>query len=153
MNNSEVSEEKRILWDTTAPKVILTDQLKRDGLTKLHFAAYAVGHFCNDLCASCWFTYLLYYVKAVVKLPDYISGFVMLSGQIADGITTPIVGFFSDKTNTRIGKRTPWYIFGTIFVIPTYLGIFIYPDFPMYSVTVAWYVILPALFNIGIFIF
>ena len=76
----------------------------------------------------------------------------MLSGQIADGITTPIVGFFSDKTNTRIGKRTPWYIFGTIFVVPTYLGIFIYPDFSMYAVTVAWYVTLPALFNVGIFI-
>ena len=88
-----------------------------------------MGHFCNDLCAAAWFTYVLYYVKDVVKLEDYIAGFVMLSGQIADGITTPLVGFFSDKTNTKIGKRTPWYIFGTLFVVPTFLGIFIYPDF------------------------
>jgi len=34
---------------------------------------------------------------------------VLLSGQIADGIATPIVGYYSDKVNTRIGQRTPWY--------------------------------------------
>jgi len=32
----------------------------------------------------------------------------LLSGQIADGLATPIVGYFSDKINTRFGKRTPW---------------------------------------------
>lgn len=35
---------------------------------------------------------------------------VLLSGQIADGISTPFVGYFSDKTETRIGKRTPWLV-------------------------------------------
>ena len=138
-----------MIWDTSAPQIILTDQIQRDGLSKIHFAAYAVGHFNNDLCAACWFTYVLYYVKDVVKLPDYISGFVILSGQIADGIATPIVGFLSDKTETKIGKRMPWYIFGTIFVVPTFLGIFIYPNFSNYGLEVAWYVTLPALFNVG----
>lgn len=27
-------------------------QLKRDGLTKSHIAAYSIGHFNNDLCAA-----------------------------------------------------------------------------------------------------
>jgi Na+/melibiose symporter-like transporter len=70
--------------------------MKRDGLLKRHLRAYAIGHFNNDLCAAAWFTYVLYYVKDVVGLDPTISGFVMLSGQIADGITTPIVGIFSD---------------------------------------------------------
>ena len=34
---------------------------------------------------------------------------VLLAGQLADGIFTPIVGYFSDKFNTRCGKRMPWY--------------------------------------------
>jgi len=51
----------------------------------------------------------------------------MLSGQVADGITTPIVGLFSDRCSTRIGSRAPWYIAGTIIVLPSFLGIFIYP--------------------------
>lgn len=73
----------------------------------------------------------------------------MLSGQIADGITTPIVGFYSDKTESRFGKRTPWYIFGTILVLPTFLGIFIHPEFDNEGMKIAYYVTLPAIFNVG----
>jgi Na+/melibiose symporter-like transporter len=72
---------------------------------------------------------VLFFVKEVVKLDSEIAGFVMLSGQIADGIMTPIVGILSDKFDTRCGKRTPWYIFGTLLVLPTFLGIFIQPNF------------------------
>lgn len=53
---------------------------KRDSLGPRQVAAYAVGHFSNDLCAAAWFTYVLYFVKEVVKLDPVISGFVMLSG-------------------------------------------------------------------------
>jgi GPH family glycoside/pentoside/hexuronide:cation symporter len=74
----------------------------------------------------------------------------MLSGQVADGITTPLVGFYSDKTNTKLGKRTPWYLFGSIFVLPTFLAIFIYPEFgDNENLKIAYYITLPALFNVG----
>lgn len=72
---------------------------------------------------------MLYFVKDVVKLDSVTSASVMLSGQLADGIATPLVGFFSDKFKTRIGKRMPWYIFGALLVYPTFLGLFIKPDF------------------------
>jgi len=72
------------------------NQMQRDGLTNIHIAAYSVGHFCNDLCAAMWFVYLSWYINKIVKLDATTTGFCMLSGQIADGITTPIVGFMSD---------------------------------------------------------
>lgn len=103
--------------------------MKRDALTKISKSAYAVSHFSNDLCAAVWFTYVLYYVKEVIGLDDVISGFVILSGQIADAITTPIVGFYSDKTETKMGKRQPWYLAGTILTIPSFLAIYIAPGF------------------------
>jgi len=31
--------------------------------------------------------------------------------------------------STRVGKRMPFYYFGFILVIPTFLGIFTYPPF------------------------
>lgn len=71
-----------------------------------------------------WFTYGLYYIKEVQDLTQAQTGLVILSGQIADGIATTIVGIFSDKTNTRCGRRMPWYIFGTIVVYPCFFGIF-----------------------------
>ena len=44
------------------------DPMIRDGVTTTILAAYSVGHFANDLCASMWFIYLSYYLINVVKL-------------------------------------------------------------------------------------
>jgi Na+/melibiose symporter-like transporter len=103
--------------------------MPRDSLGRLGTAAYAVGHINNDLCASMWFVYLTYYLKDVVGLDPNLTGFCALSGQIADGITTPLVGVFSDNCRTAVGKRMPWYYFGFIFVIPTFFSIFYHFDF------------------------
>ena len=48
----------------------------------------------------------------------------MLSGQLTDGITTPLVGVLSDKFDFSCGKRTPYYIFGTTIVIPSFFLLF-----------------------------
>ena len=49
--------------------------LKLDTLTRLQVMGYSVGHFQNDLCAACWFNYLLYFMKNVVFRTDPDSGF------------------------------------------------------------------------------
>jgi len=90
----------------------------------------------------------------VVRLTPKLTASCGLSGQLADGITTPIVGLLSDKTKTRCGKRMPWYYAGSLLVIPTFLGIFSYPmfinDLPLDDhKRTAWYVTLPAIFNVG----
>jgi Na+/melibiose symporter-like transporter len=121
-----------------------------DGLCKLHVKAYSIGHLSNDLCAAVWFTYALYYFQEVAKLGHTISGLAMLSGQLADGITTPICGLLSDKYETRIGRRAPWYIVGTIIVLPSFLGIFLTPSFVSQSTSqIVYYITLPAIFNVG----
>ena len=86
--------------------------IKRDGMTKINMGAYAVGHVYNDFCATLWFMYLLYFLTYPVQLGPGNASFALLSGQIADGIATNVVGLLIDKTNTRIGKKKPWYIFG-----------------------------------------
>ena len=75
----------------------------------------------------------------------------MLSGQLTDGITTPLVGVLSDKTETGIGKRTPWYLFGTLLVAPTFFFLFydVLPDNASESVKNAYFITLPAIFNVG----
>ena len=50
-------------------------KLKLDTLTRLQVIGYSVGHFQNDLCAACWFNYLLYFMKNVVFGTDPDSGF------------------------------------------------------------------------------
>lgn len=83
---------------------------------------YALGHFYNDLCAACWFNYLVFDLKEIQGIAW--APQALLSGQVADALATPLVGSFSDKTNTKFGKRTPWYVFGIILVSLTFIPTF-----------------------------
>ncbi|KAK2898464.1 hypothetical protein QQF64_032314 [Cirrhinus molitorella] len=87
---------------------------------------YAVGHFFNDLCASMWFTYLLVFYHSVLGFKDTNAGALLLVGQIADGICTPLVGYESDRTSGcgKYGKRKTWHLVGTISVFASFPFIF-----------------------------
>ena len=131
-------------------ELINHDSIKRDGLSRSHIWAYSVGHFCNDLCASQYAFFMTWYLTTVVKLDQHVAGLCLLSGQIADGFMTPLVGIYSDKFETkRCGKRMPWYIFGTIVVIPGFAGLFLYSNNDSKSSQYAVYMSLTALFNVG----
>ncbi|KRX01868.1 Major facilitator superfamily domain, general substrate transporter [Pseudocohnilembus persalinus] len=129
-------------------KLDITKKYKFDDLTTLNFWGYSVGHFFNDLCAAVWFNYLPYYLSAV---RNFDAQYAVLSGQFCDGIATPVVGLLSDRTNTSIGKRTPWYLFGTILVCVTFLPIYIYQitEGASSAMEMLFFISLPGLFNVG----
>jgi len=80
---------------------LLLRVMAKDKLEKIHFWAYGIGHFINDLTVACWFNFLLFFLKRVAETPS--APYVLLIGQVTDGISTPIVAYFSDKFDTRIG--------------------------------------------------
>lgn len=90
--------------------------------------SYGVGHVFNDLCASMWFTYTLIFFSKVLLFSEALSGAVVLIGQIADGLATPFVGYFSDRGDDfwfcKYGRRKTWHILGSIFVLLTFPFIF-----------------------------
>lgn len=67
--------------------------------------AYAVGHVLNDLCASIWFTYTLVFFQAGIQLPASLAGIIMLIGQVADAVATPIVGLGSDHSENEASNQ------------------------------------------------
>ena len=79
-----------------------------------------------------------------------------MAGQLADGIFTPIVGLYSDKFDTKIGKRKPWYILGTLIVPVSFFFVF-EECYPCKSasggsrvvVAIIWYCFFASLFNVG----
>lgn len=78
----------------------------------------------------------------------------MLSGQVADGLATPFVGYFSDRTNSRFGKRKPWYATGFVIVVVSFLFIFqncmiCSLDYNKTALKMSYYIFFPSLFNIG----
>lgn len=77
--------------------------------------SYAVGHFLNDLCASMWFTYLLLYLHSVRAYSSRGAGLLLLLGQVADGLCTPLVGYEADRAAgccPRYGPRKAWHLVG-----------------------------------------
>ena len=62
---------------------------------------YSFGHVFNDLCSSMWFTYLLLFFNKVLQFENTLAGVVLFVGQIADGLATLFVGYFSDRGGTN----------------------------------------------------
>ncbi|XP_061093945.1 major facilitator superfamily domain containing 12b [Conger conger] len=94
----------------------MSDELSLPILRRL---SYAVGHFLNDLCASMWFTYLLVYYHSVLGFRSTFVGALLLTGQIAGGICTPVIGYESDRTPgcETYGKRKTWHLLGTVGIL------------------------------------
>ncbi|XP_039103466.1 major facilitator superfamily domain-containing protein 12 [Hyaena hyaena] len=89
--------------------------------------SYAVGHFLNDLCASMWFTYLLLYLHSVRAYSSRGAGLLLLLGQVADGLCTPLVGYEADHAAgrcARFGPRKSWHLVGTVCVLLSFPFIF-----------------------------
>ncbi|GAA6104955.1 major facilitator superfamily domain-containing protein 12-like isoform X1 [Tachysurus ichikawai] len=97
-----------------------------ESIPLLNRLSYAVGHFLNDLCASMWFTYLLVYYHSVLGFQNTYAGVLLLVGQIADGVCTPLIGYESDRTAGcgGYGKRKTWHLIGTVSVIVSFPFIF-----------------------------
>uniref|UniRef100_D6RJ45 Major facilitator superfamily domain containing 12 n=1 Tax=Mus musculus TaxID=10090 RepID=D6RJ45_MOUSE len=73
--------------------------------------SFAVGHFLNDLCAGMWFTYLLLFLHSVRGYSSRGAGLLLLLGQVADGLCTPLVGYEADRAScVRCGPRKAWHL-------------------------------------------
>jgi len=100
------------------------------GLSLRQKIGYATGHVLNDLCASMWFTYLLLFYHKVLQFNNQYAGVVLLVGQLADGISTTIVGLASDRYTSswmcvKYGSRKSWHLIGTICVVCSFPFIFL----------------------------
>ncbi|KAM4887379.1 major facilitator superfamily domain-containing protein 12 [Thomomys bottae] len=89
--------------------------------------SFAVGHFLNDLSAAMWFSYLLLYLRAVRAYGSRGAGALLLLGQAADGLCTPLVGYEAARMRARCaryGPRRAWHLAGTICVLLSFPFIF-----------------------------
>jgi len=74
-----------------------------------------------------WFSYLLVYFHQILKLDAAMAGYLLLIGQLTDGLATPFVGIESDRVGLLgklYGKRKSWHFFGTVCVVLSFIFIF-----------------------------
>lgn len=71
-------------------------------------ASYGVGAAAYGVKDSGFGTFLLLFYNQVVGLPAATVGFVVMCALIIDAFVDPTVGFLSDRTRSRWGRRHPW---------------------------------------------
>jgi oligogalacturonide transporter len=66
------------------------------------------------------------FLTDVVKIPPVYASIIFLIGKIWDAITDPIMGYISDRTKSRWGRRRPYFLFGVPFIFLSFVMVW-YP--------------------------
>lgn len=116
---------------------------KLDFGTKLAFGAGDLG---TAITSMILISYLSPFLTDVAGLPPFLAGRTQLVGKIWDAVNDPMVGFASDRTQSKQGRRYPWIIWGAIpFGIFFFLH-WIVPDLNQWGLF-WYYTIVSILFN------
>ena len=81
---------------------------------------------------------LLSFLTNYLNVPVGIAGLLTTSVLIFDIITDPIVGYLSDRTNSRWGRRVPWMVIGAVILSGGIIGLFGVPQSFSIVGTIIW---------------
>ncbi len=92
-----------------------------------------LGFGIGDLGGNLFFTamgfYTLYYLTDIVGIASALAGTAILLGKFWDAVTDPMMGFISDRTRSRWGRRRPYFLFGALPLLLSCWYFFSAPDF------------------------
>ena len=77
-----------------------------------------IGFGIADIGGNLFFTamgfWTLTYLTDTVYLAPALAGIAIMAAKIWDAVTDPLVGFLSDNTRSRFGRRRPYLLFGAL---------------------------------------
>ena len=92
---------------------------------------------------------ILNYLTAFLGVPVGIAGFVTTAVLVFDMITDPLIGYFSDRTQSRYGRRAPWMFLGAVVMVAGMVGLFAVPAGFGLTATLVWVIGFFGLATIG----
>lgn len=92
--------------------------------TKFGFSGGEYGSAVIFMVANFW---LLLFMTDVVGIPAAAAGVVFMIGRAFDAINDPIMGYISDNTRSKWGRRRPYMFVGGIFLLATMVLLFTNP--------------------------
>lgn len=79
-----------------------------------HQFGYGIGVYGYGLTTQMISSYLVFFGTAVLFLPGRLIGFIVAISVFWDAVSDPIMGYLSDGTRSKWGKRHPYLAIGTI---------------------------------------
>lgn len=96
--------------------------------------------------------HLLFFLTDVVGLLPALAGIALAIGRIWDAVTDPLVGYISDNTSTRWGRRRPFMFVGAILLFGGMIFMFTNPGIEGQTALFIWattaYVLLNTFYTI-----
>ena len=78
--------------------------------------AYAVPAYSLAIIGIPVYVYMPKFYTDVVGVNVVLMGYILFSVRIFDAFTDPVIGYLSDRTRTRFGRRRPYIAVGSVFV-------------------------------------
>jgi GPH family glycoside/pentoside/hexuronide:cation symporter len=75
---------------------------------------YGAGEIGPGLADNAIGFFLLFYYTKIVQLDPALAGLALMVGRLWDAVTDPVMGYLSDRTRTRWGRRRPYLLFGAL---------------------------------------
>ena len=92
---------------------------------------------------------ILAFMNSFLGIPIALAGAVTTAVLIFDIITDPIIGYFSDKTVSRFGRRTPWMLVGALVLALAMIGLFAVPENFTTSASLIWVIVFFLISTLG----
>jgi len=94
-------------------------QLNNKPLKLSTIVGYGAGNFGYGFVTQMITSYLVFYATAVLMLPGSLIGLVVSLSIVWDAISDPVMGYISDNTKSKFGKRHLYILSGTFLVALT----------------------------------
>ena len=78
--------------------------------------AYAAPAYALAIIGIPVYVYIPKFYTDVVGINVALLGTILFSVRIFDGVTDPVIGYLSDRTKTRFGRRRPYIALGSFFI-------------------------------------
>ncbi len=121
----------------------------RRKLTRWDKWSYGVGDLGFSLTFTIIAAYFAIFLTDVVGLSPAIAAAAIFIGRTTDYINDPIIGYISDRTRSRWGRRRPFLLFGAIPFALVYILLWWIPPFENPFALAAYYALAYILFDIA----
>lgn len=112
---------------------------------KLAFGAGDIG---PGMTANLLAFSFLIFLTTTAGLSPVAAGSVLAIGRVWDAINDPLIGYLSDNTRSRWGRRYPWMVLGALPFGLTFFLTWIVPGFQSETARFWYYVIIALLFQV-----
>ncbi|MBN1573046.1 MAG: MFS transporter [Deltaproteobacteria bacterium] len=75
--------------------------------------------------------YYLHYLTDVMLISPALAGVAFFVSKIWDAVTDPMMGYISDRTRTRFGRRRPYFLFGIVLIFISFFLMWYPVDFDL----------------------